>query len=226
MSISSITLKESRFAELLAGSGFTAAIIDPGTSMAIRYCEYHVRALAPGSNGVQCRILGQAFISSKAMGKNYVERIARIDQILNDDELFKTADVYIIEAQFELNVAISVGVILGILSGIRRDGIKTRVKRGSGVVTIDDLGYDVFSVPSQFKSQIILEQTGSKPTRANIKELGNQAALKLCTAYDDEATLNLMADSSKIDDISDTVCYGEALLKFLNSIVHKTNVRQ
>jgi hypothetical protein len=186
------------------------AIIDPGTNTAIRYCVYRLNE----QNNVMCEIVAQDFIPGTASGTNYVQRMSMLTRTLVNQWMFKVADLYVIESQFENNVSVTLGVIMGIISGIRLNDVTLRTKR-TGMVTVDKISYEVMTIHPAMKSSIILQITGTKPKAADIKILGVQAAINICEKYNDQTTLTLMKDSSKNDDIADTVCYAEALLRFI-----------
>ena len=197
---------------LTAKQLISVAIIDPGTNSAIRFCVYRY---SPQS-GITCEVVMQTFIAGTASGDNYTERMSMLSRSLMEHSLFRCADLYVIESQFENNVTITLGVLIGIISTIRSADVSTRTKR-TGTITVDKIPYDIMTMCPSMKSAVIVDTLHAKPNSKNIKDLGIHAAIQICQKYNDGATLEMLNDSTKKDDIADTVCYGEALLNFIRN---------
>lgn len=188
--------------------------IDPGTNCALRHSE--LTLLAPDAGGraaFRTRPLGQGLFLGGTAGGCYAERMAGLAAFLGEDPLFWEADYYLIESQFELNVAISVGVLLGIISARRPRPEHFRTKR-SGARAADRLPYEVLSAPPQLKSHAIHSLCGERPTRENIKALGIAAAREICARAADAGGAALL-EGAKADDFADAVCIEHGLFAHL-----------
>lgn len=187
------------------------AIIDPGTNMAIRFCAYR----SNGNGGIQYVPVYQYFFRGSLAGDTYVERVAVMCHEIGKFDIFKTVDLYLIEKQFELNVELSVGVIVGAISTLRRDTLVLHRKR-SGNVEPESLAYQIMTIPATVKKLAIETVTGERPKPAALKEMGTVAAMMICEGLRDERGMEMLQAHTKCDDIADTICYAEGLAIILN----------
>jgi hypothetical protein len=193
--------------------------IDPATNCAFRHTT--VRTLeypVPGGPArIQVRIRGQTFFRGSTAGGTYVERMAMLSRHLEADPHFKESDFYIIEDQFKTNVAISVGVIIGHIGAARAREVVVRTKR-SGNQEPDGMPYAILTIPCKFKRHAINFWEDCPPGKLpedQIKRLACAAAAKICARDGDQATIRLMDETAKNDDIADVVCHEYAIRAFL-----------
>ena len=189
------------------------AVIDPGTNMAIRYCIFS----SNGRGGVMYRPISQFFFRGDLAGVNYVERMAVMSSQLLNSDIFKTVDLYIVEKQFETNVELSVGVIVGIISLLRAKDLVLKEKR-SGNVAPESLSYQIMTVPAKVKKTAIEAVIGKLAKGADLKEGAKLAAHAICERDGDAQCLEMLRTHAKNDDIADTVCYVEGIVMCINSI--------
>lgn len=186
------------------------AIIDPGTNCAVRFSSFVTAETAGVRRVTEWRHKSQIFFAGQTSGKNWQERMAMLTRFLSESALFKLCDVYVIEAQHENNVLITLGCIVGIITTMRQNEVVVRTKR-SGNDAVETMPYVIATMKASIKSAVIKNVLGitlrSKKPLADIKDLGIQVAKKIATDMGDEATLEMLVDDAKIDDIADTVCY-------------------
>jgi hypothetical protein len=193
--------------------------IDPGTNCALRHSALRAHAYAPGEKAAfNTRALGQTFFRGLTAGADYVERMQMLSKHMETDPDCQRADVYVIEGQFELNVSITVGVLIGIISGLRSREVEVRTKR-SGARAPAAMPYMILEIPASFKTHALRVHGGrpdGKIAKEEFKELACIAATKICRDLDDMLALELMQDSAKADDIADTICHEYALFAYLH----------
>jgi len=200
--------------ELAENGPIRIAVIDPGTNCAIRHSE--VTLTVPNSNGragFNTRPLGQRFYAGGTAGKNYVERMAGLAAFLEGDQLFWQAHFYLVESQFEMNVAITVGVLIGIISS-RRGARPENFRRKRTGTLAAELPYEILGVPPQLKSHSIHAICGQRPAQKDIKELSIRAATEICRNIGDAEGASYL-NGKKADDAADTVCMEHAIYSFL-----------
>jgi hypothetical protein len=187
------------------------AIIDPGTNCAIRYSIF-------GNVGgrVEWRHVSQYFFAGTNVGSCYVERMSMLARELASSELFKTVDLYLIESQYESNVTISLGALVGIISTLRSGEVCVRTKR-TGVVAVEKLPYIISTINPRYKTHLFKKhmQPAEIKNLGDVKECGKHMARLICRMIGDRTTFDMMADVGKSDDIADTVCYESALYEIL-----------
>lgn len=200
----------------------TLAFIDPGTNTAVRYISLSAPQGAPlflntAQEFYRCK--------GKSAGDGYAENSALLTKLLLESPHFRTADFYFIENQYEKNVTITLGLILGALAAARSSEIVTEERKRAGGHKIKHMPYRIIGLPTTYKGATIEELTPEPegpplkgPARsANLKERAVQAATLICQRDQDLRTLSLMAESQEAHDIADTVCYAEALSRYLAS---------
>jgi hypothetical protein len=198
-------------AEILIG------VIDPGTNCAIRYIA--LRTLIHregGQSDIAVQIACQTFFHGATAGDTYSDRMAMLYLKLQADPCFLRASFYIIEEQFENNVMLTVGVLVGIITALRAGSAEIRVKRSGNQEPVS-LPYTILTSPCQFKTYAINahEPPCGKISKAEIKDRGVAAALKICERDGDVRTIQMITSTSKADDIADTVCHEWAIRSFL-----------
>lgn len=180
--------------QLLLRDAVKVAIIDPGTNCAVRYSMLNGPARVATT-------FEQKFFKGTVTGNNAIERFAMMAAFLKNDSKFCSVDLYLLEEQFESNVHLIFGVIVGIIAGLRCDSMTTRVKRG-GNVAVESIPWDVYTLPQSIKRSVI-----GKCKSTDTKDRAIARATEICTAIGDGQTLSLLISGGKIDDIADTVCY-------------------
>jgi hypothetical protein len=193
------------------------AVVDPGTNCAIRYVTVRTLIYREGAQSdLAVHIACQTFFHGTTAGDSYSERMAMLYLQLSSDRCFLKADFYVIEEQFENNVILTVGVLTGIITSLRACGIEIRTKR-SGNQEPASLPYRILTTPCQFKTYAINFHEGpsGKQTKADIKDRGVAAALKICDRDGDFRTIQMITAGSKADDIADSVCHEWAIRNFL-----------
>ena len=120
-----------------------------------------------------------------------------------------------VEHQFENNVVISLGIIVGIIMSMRNKEVSERIKR-TGVRAIDSIPFLILTLEPSMKTAMI--KNYAKISKNDMKTPGIEAAIKICSEIGDVETLNLLESGGKIDDIADTVCYEYAFYNWLYSI--------
>ena len=207
--IKSITENREAILNSLMKKSLNFTIIDPGTNCSFRYVRIWI-----DNGSILSQTLGHFFFKGSSAGANFIERMSMLSKNLGQEVLFCTSDYYIIEEQFENNVYISVGVLIGIISNLRCNSVQTRLKARSAVATPCDMPYQIYSIPCYFKTRI-LEQYSSITGDLKLKAV--EAAVKLCESTGDTNTVALMNSVIQSHDIADTVCYQKALIMFLSS---------
>lgn len=185
------------------------AILDPGTNCAIRYETFEV-----GLGGTyRWTHMFQTFFAGSVAGTCYVERMAMLSRELLASEMFRTCDLYVAESQFENNVTVSLGVIIGLISAARCGDVTVRTKERTGAIALNSMSYVITTINPRYKTKVIAMYLRPDEIKAqkDLKKRGELAAIRICSQIYDAVTIEMLTTLSKSDDIADTVCYAKAL---------------
>lgn len=192
------------------------AVIDPGTDCAIKYTE-----LVLDENGLSQQSKGVWFFKGTKAGKTYFERMCVMNRDMFTDPRAKNVDIYIIESQFESNVVISVGVLIGIITSLRAQDVEYKTKR-TGSVQLQSAAYTISSVRADLKTGLFkdlgcpVKGTGKERSK-KIKETAVDVASSLCERDGDIETHTLLKEGSKVHDIADALCLTECVFREIQS---------
>lgn len=212
---------------LAGGAGrIRFALIDPGTNCAIRTVDYEY------ANGVLVSrtLVAQRLFRLTGTGDSYIERMNMLALRMSECAELGTVDAYLLEQQFESNVVITLGVIIGIIAALRKDEMRLRQKR-TGTICVERMSYEVFLMNASIKSDGIAyasslagidfaaaamaevcpirpKKMAAKDKSLALKTAGIYAAKYI--AASEEETMALLLDT-KADDVADLVCYECAL---------------
>lgn len=161
------------------------AIIDPGASFAMRI--------------VQDGRIAQYLIRADLADTDYAGRMAYIAHELRANTFLKDVKIFFIEHQYENNVLIQYGAIVGILMTLAHDKLVLRTKR-TGRAAVQSYGPHICDLPVTKKTEIL----GKQRNYTDRKEAACQYALANLDR-NDPAYEYIATDGS--DDVADTVCY-------------------